>query len=724
LAVIGATTYAQPLADRLPASTLVYLGWSPNASLQSTAAAKMLADERFTGPWRKMFQEFVLEMPDRAEGGGNLSAHLPQLLMDAAQCEGCFALLELKQGQRHFNPQSVLMIDLGAKRKSFEEHFKPVHARMKERVGERLQMMKLTNSWVWSKPDRDGKAQLTWGFVGDTFVFFTGDGAEDFIPKIVKGKIDGDLKSSPDFADPVGKISGESVFTTYLDAKGSLSVVRRLIEREGNNDIQLLAKNWDKLLNELGAANVKSVAEKTSIEDRQFVTRTLVRTDGAPTGILAQFAQPAVDDAMLKTVPVDAMAAAAFRNDLGKSYEQLKSSAMNLGGEVAREGIKEIERGASELGLPINKVLEPLGDQWVLYNAASHGGYAFTGWTLVCSVKDVELLKKNLANLRGVIAKAFGDGNAAAAAHVNTLEVDGDKIEFMELGRWSAPFAPAWCLAGDKFVFALYPQIVEDAVRHIRHEGKSILDNPEYTAARKRAGNTGPVVYVNGPEAVKNLYPTGLVVLNIINSFGGGFRESDDDHHAAADLFPSQQRLLQYVGHDCIDIKSTPDGLLKTRTVGNPLLSPLAWADSPILWLALGIPTLSGSEDAQDRITSATHLRQIGQGIMMYENENKGAAPPDLQTVAKTQDLSADVLKSPFGPAKNGKDFVMVNYPNNKFGPNAFEIVRAYDQAALEQGEGTNVLFADGHVDWLAPDNFKRALDESPKKAAQGAAQP
>ena len=49
------------------------------------------------GPWRRVFQDWFLEMPDGMEGGERISAHLPQLLMDAAQCEGCFALLELKQ---------------------------------------------------------------------------------------------------------------------------------------------------------------------------------------------------------------------------------------------------------------------------------------------------------------------------------------------------------------------------------------------------------------------------------------------------------------------------------------------------------------------------------------------------------------------------------------------------------------------------------------------------
>ena len=86
----AAPAQAQPLTDRLPASTMVYIGWSPNASLQTTATAKMLADGDFMGPWRRPLQETLLEMPDNAvEGAESESRPLAQGLLDAAQCEGC-----------------------------------------------------------------------------------------------------------------------------------------------------------------------------------------------------------------------------------------------------------------------------------------------------------------------------------------------------------------------------------------------------------------------------------------------------------------------------------------------------------------------------------------------------------------------------------------------------------------------------------------------------------
>jgi prepilin-type processing-associated H-X9-DG protein len=179
--------------------------------------------------------------------------------------------------------------------------------------------------------------------------------------------------------------------------------------------------------------------------------------------------------------------------------------------------------------------------------------------------------------------------------------------------------------------------------------------------------------------------------------------------------------VLAYVGTDALDVRATADGVLKTRTVANPLLSPLAWADSPVLWLALGIPELGAAEESADRATSAANLRQVGQAAQIYSNENKGKYPPDLATLSRVQELSPGALKSPFGPAKGGGgDIVLVPYAgaNPLRAQGGREVIVAYDQAALEQGDGTNVLYADGRVEWLAVEAFKRGLEESKKKAA------
>jgi hypothetical protein len=64
------------------------------------------------------------------------------------------------------------------------------------------------------------------------------------------------------------------------------------------------------------------------------------------------------------------------------------------------------------------------------------------------------------------------------------LEADGVRVEYIEVGRWGSFVSPAWAVVGDTFVMSFYPQVVEDAARHIKDGGPSLLDNPVFVAAR------------------------------------------------------------------------------------------------------------------------------------------------------------------------------------------------------------------------------------------------
>ena len=86
-------------------------------------------------------------------------------------------------------------------------------------------------------------------------------------------------------------------------------------------------------------------------------------------------------------------------------------------------------------------------------------------------------------------------------------------MEYLEFGKWGAIVSPAWTMVGDKLVISLYPQIVEDAARQIKQGEKSILDNPDYVAARKRTGNAGPMFYMSGTRMTENVYPVALPIL-------------------------------------------------------------------------------------------------------------------------------------------------------------------------------------------------------------------
>jgi len=392
LVCLVSAALAQPLADRMPPGALVYIGWSPNAAMQDTAAARMLADQRVVRPWRSILNEIFAqsgEIPASAE-------EVLPLLQDAMQCEGCFTMLDLRKEKRKVSSQAVLVINLAARKAHFEQQFRPIHQRLKDRLGDRVQMMKLAHSWLWVEADAKDRPRFVWGFAGDLFVAYWGQNAEAFLPTLVGEKPEKSLKNDPAFVDAMAKLPGESILTTFISGQAAQQTLAHLLVDEPFGPLRDLKGKWDQVLQAAGLEDVQSIVEKTVVTDGHFITRSLLRTATPPHGLLTLLNAPAVDDAALQAIPADAMLAAAWRLDLSKLYEQVKSAAGTIEGEEGRQNFVQLEETAQKMGVPVKDILDPIGDQWVLYNAPSTGGFILTGWTLVGTVVDPQRFSRSM----------------------------------------------------------------------------------------------------------------------------------------------------------------------------------------------------------------------------------------------------------------------------------------------------------------------------------------
>jgi prepilin-type processing-associated H-X9-DG protein len=163
----------------------------------------------------------------------------------------------------------------------------------------------------------------------------------------------------------------------------------------------------------------------------------------------------------------------------------------------------------------------------------------------------------------------------------------------------------------------------------------------------------------------------------------------------------------------------------------------------PLLWLfgilavlflidVLFLPSISRPRPMSNRIKCQSNLRQIGQAIVMYANENHGAYPDSFATLLANEDITASVFVCPesndtdaTGPTTQafvtnltagghlsyiyvGAGWTTATTPANA--------VVAYEPLTNHGGTGMNVLFGDGHVDWLTPAQAKAIL----AKAGQG----
>jgi prepilin-type processing-associated H-X9-DG protein len=142
------------------------------------------------------------------------------------------------------------------------------------------------------------------------------------------------------------------------------------------------------------------------------------------------------------------------------------------------------------------------------------------------------------------------------------------------------------------------------------------------------------------------------------------------------------------------------------------------------------LPSLNRAREMANRVHCAGNLRQIGQGILMYANENRGQFPDTLDRVMATQDLTADVFVCPSsqdtpapgataqaqaqGLSKGGHlSYVYVGKGMTSrilSSPNAGRTVVAYEPMTNHRNDGTNVLFADGHVEFLPAAQAKSVI--------------
>jgi prepilin-type processing-associated H-X9-DG protein len=108
-------------------------------------------------------------------------------------------------------------------------------------------------------------------------------------------------------------------------------------------------------------------------------------------------------------------------------------------------------------------------------------------------------------------------------------------------------------------------------------------------------------------------------------------------------------------------------------------------------------------------------MKQIGLGAIMYANEHGGLFPDDLDTIVEVEDLPVNVLICPstsgsplWGPTTRASMSAMrqakvISYIYVGKGLKvdaSTDTVLAYE-ALSDHGDGMNVLFVDGHVEFL-----------------------
>ncbi len=145
------------------------------------------------------------------------------------------------------------------------------------------------------------------------------------------------------------------------------------------------------------------------------------------------------------------------------------------------------------------------------------------------------------------------------------------------------------------------------------------------------------------------------------------------------------------------------------------------------LSVSILLPSLNRARETANRVKCASHMRQIGQALLLYSNDARGPYPESLPVVLATQDVASDIFCCPSSnetPATGGTPQAQAN--NLTVGPHlsyvyvgkgvnnsaGADTVVLYEPLTNHDRDGMNVLFGDGHVEFIVKQRAEKMIAE------------
>ena len=328
-----------------------------------------------------------------------------------------------------------------------------------------------------------------------------------------------------------------------------------------------------------------------------------------------------LSDAALSAVPQTATLAGAGRFDLARLVDVVRQVA----GDIDPDAGAMIDAGLSQWSDMIKTdlrkdLLASLGDEWAYYTDPTIGGRGLAGFVVVNHLRDPAKAAASLAAVEtfanAQLAKSLE--NEKIKVQVYTTKRGGLTIHYLG----TPLISPAWAIQDGNLYVALFPQVVSAAADHVAGKGKSILDNPDFVALRKRLGGEKAcgVSFMDLPRTAPDAYAQ-WVMISRLSGFADLFGVK-----SPAMLLPPLNKLLPqltpagsvtWVDKDGWHMSAVSPFPCATALSTEPLGALLALQP---LGMAVALPALSRAREQAVQAKSMSNLRQIGIAGVMYAN--------------------------------------------------------------------------------------------------------
>ena len=696
---------AQSLADRMPAGTLVFaeVVGTKNVSSFPASNAGQLAN---TAEMRKFLATVWPTIKKLAEKEGDADAIgglklleqlLPALLADG----GAFYIASFDAT----GPRAGLVLKAPNKGKALFDQNAELFLRAVERDNVSLRQ------------------------VGDYLVMGFGYGADDEVLPAEALPMEKSLAGSARYKAATAATRLEPLVRVFVDIEG----VHRSISSLADIPEAVQLQDYPQIAEVTGLNTLDSLSVSSGVGGKNWRTELHLLAK-QPRGLAAMLIAPGarVDTSVLKAIPADASLALTLHFDAAVTLESIRGMVQAHAPQFTEQLDAYLGLVSQALGTDIPKeVLPHLGSTWAAYRSSQVAGDGLFGTVVVNKLRDPAKAAAGVDKLGQGINRSLMSVSKAPAPIFSFRSTAVDGISMRTLAGVVAN--PSVAVQGEYLIIGMQPQAVAAAAKFLAGgiSSASLADSASYKAeiARLGAPADSATSYFNLPAFAPTGYQTLVFLANAVaagTSIGGG------DTPVA--ILPPYYKVKGMFSPAITGSWSDENGFHVVSETPFPLAEIVSAELSQVgigqaaMATSILLPSLNRARETANRVKCASNLRQIGQGLLLHSNENRGFYPRSLGELVKTQDMGAEVFFCPSGsnpilPHSNELDdlitwadetchyeFLAAELASDEIGP---EVIIVIEREGAHGGDGRNALFGDGHVEFLREQEIAAVLDQS-----------
>ncbi|HTV48679.1 MAG TPA: hypothetical protein VMG59_09575 [Phycisphaerae bacterium] len=723
--VIGA---AAPLADQFPGNTLFYIGWNGGDDLS------------------KQFDQSNLKAIFDALG----TPQLIHLAYNNAIQHSTTSPQDQKSAQQFWQLARLLATHQAGLSLSMlpADHSGQVNLLILLAVKGGTDTLQIT-SLLQSLADQENTAQASSDTDGKVIVYQHGDvtvmqmivqedsklNKDTFEEMANKSYFASDesesLASAPEFTAAIAPLQADAAITIYADVSGGLSLMHQIMASQNPSDLS----QFDPVIKLYGFNSFKWFSATGGFNGADWQSEGFAGIDNAAdklTGTMMQTYIPThvLTDQDYQLVPADAdlayITSADFSHYLDSISQMMAQTSPPTPPEQFQAQIAQVNQ---MLGLDLQKdLLAPLSGTWAVYQTLDSSG-ALSNPVAVHPLSDSVAFSAALAKVYAQInAMLQAQGVPMAITHVISGNIPYDTLALPLPG-----LAPTISVYKNKLFVGFSTQVVLDAAAK-DNTNTPLNSNTDLLAIEQKLGvpnSLTSVAFVESKGVIADLLDyTKQVILPILKQ-----QNVIPQDYELPPIEKTYPYLTAYAAFTWIDSGGVHSALMSPEIGAMPLIGEtemLTKVVGPALPAMLA-PTLMHARDNADQVTSMANERQIVQACLEYANDHNGKYPPDLvealpyigdpdnpQTMQTLVDPSSNSTPLTVSP-ENAKSATWINenlsghcdyiymgagIDSTKISNPATTVI-VYEPLSIH-GNGAAVGFADGHVEWVAPDRFSQ----------------